>query len=252
LFVRFPPTLLSLCRQLGGLPAQLRCVKRILKKFFFSCLLPAAILLCAVDQWISWRAAERIHSQMDELQPAEIALLLGTGKYYHHRQNVFFGPRVQAAAKLFRAGKIKQVLVSGNGTPGHRSETEDMKADLLALGVPEEKILLDPWGLRTISSVRHAQSLFPQASFIIVSQRFHIERALFLADALGLSAQGYAAADAPWAWHMKIRMREMGARMYACLELILIRLTLRYQGQQRDSSDGVSPEQSKALSAVAL
>ena len=87
-----------------------------------------------------------------------------------------------------------------------------MRNDLAARGVPAEFITCDFAGLRTLDSVQRAQRVFGQRRVVFVSQRFHLERALYLAQASGLDAVGFVAAEAPPRWAWRVRAREVLAQ----------------------------------------
>lgn len=89
--------------------------------------------------------------------------------------------RLDAAKELYDAGKIEYILVSGDNSTQQYNETDTMKADLVEMGIPEEKIYGDYAGFRTLDSVVRARDIFGQESYIIITQRFHLERALYLA-----------------------------------------------------------------------
>lgn len=110
------------------------------------------------------------------------------------RKNVDFLARLDSAAALWKAGRVKYLLVSGNGThPGRWDETSIMRAGLIDRGIPAEAIYRDGWGLRTWDSVVRARDIFGQKRLLIVSQRSHAARALYLAHSLGIEAYGFEA-----------------------------------------------------------
>jgi SanA protein len=93
-----------------------------------------------------------------------------------------------------------------------------MKADLIEMGIPEEYITCDYAGFRTLDSVVRAKEVFGQDRFIIVSQRFHCQRGIYIADRIGCSAYGYSASDVSGPWHLKVRLREVLARCKALVD----------------------------------
>src|SRR6202034_2604013 len=100
--------------------------------------------------------------------------------------NPFFVHRIAAAAALYRSGKVQYLIVSGNQARGGRAkggydEPSDMRDALIASGVPAKRIYRDYAGFRTLDSVLRAKSVFGQDRVIVVSQHFHLARALFLA-----------------------------------------------------------------------
>ncbi len=167
-------------------------------------------------------AVGRIHETTDGLPPADVALVLGTARSIGSGgANSFYGPRLDLAAELFRAGKVRGIIVSGDNSRSDYSEPDDMKADLVARGVPERFVTCDYAGFSTLDSVKRVSRVFGQSRVIVVSQWFHVERALFLARADGLEARGCVAAEAPLGWRVRVRLREVLARGKAVIDVAL-------------------------------
>lgn len=161
------------------------------------------------------------------------ALVLGCSKKLSDgRGNRFFVARIAAAAELYKAGKCKALIVSGdNSVPGY-DEPTDMKEALVATGVPAHCIHCDYAGFRTLDSVVRAREIFGQSHIIIVSQRTHNERAIYLAGARGLDAVGFNAREpvlsAPL--RLKNQAREVLARVQAVLDIHLLRTQPKFLG----------------------
>lgn len=135
------------------------------------------------------------------------------------RPNAYFYNRVDAAAALYHAGKVEYLVISGdNGRKGY-NEPQDMKEALVGRGVPAEAIYLDYAGFRTYDSVVRMEKVFGQESFTVISQEFHNRRAVYIAQALGLDAVGYNAADVAAYGGMKTRLREKLARVRMFMDL---------------------------------
>lgn len=135
------------------------------------------------------------------------------------RPNAYFYNRVDAAAALYHAGKVEYLVISGdNGRKGY-NEPQDMKEALVGRGVPAEAIYLDYAGFRTYDSVVRMEKIFGQESFTVISQEFHNRRAVYIAQALGLDAVGYNAADVAAYAGMKTRLREKLARVRMFMDL---------------------------------
>ena len=136
---------------------------------------------------------------IDSVSNAEVGLLLGTTPQTRisGRKNIFFKNRIDAAEELYKAHKIKFVLISGdeNSLDGV-NEPECMKDSLVARGVPASVIILDGKGYRTINSIVNANKVFGLKSFTIISQQFHNERALYQAEHLGLDVENLQAYNA--------------------------------------------------------
>jgi len=155
------------------------------------------ILVC--NLLVVSNAKEKTFSEIDSIKPTEVGLLLGTTPQarYTKGTNRFFVYRIDAAEQLYRAGKIEKILISGdeNSLDGV-NETESMKDSLIARGVPESALILDGKGYRTICSIINANKVFGLKSFTIISQQFHNERALYLAEHLGLDVENIQAFNA--------------------------------------------------------
>jgi SanA protein len=129
-----------------------------------------------------------------ELLPAPVGLVLGTSPRFSGRPNLYYQTRLDAAEALYRSGRVQRLLLSGDGQHKSYDETLSMQQDLLARGLPQAALLRDPSGLRTLDSLENARDIFGVEHLIVVSQEFHARRALYLAQRLGLRAQGLAGA----------------------------------------------------------
>mgnify|MGYP002395619083 CR=1 FL=1 len=176
--------------------------------------------MLGLDQMISIRAGDAVADDIAQVKPMPVALLLGTARTHQGRPNQFYRARIEAAAELFHSGRVRGILVSGDNATMYYNEPVSMQKDLIALGVPAEFITLDYAGFRTLDSVVRAKEVFGVERLLVVSQRFHAERAIFLARHFGIDAQGLAAADPDSPGLMKVRAREVLARVVAVLDII--------------------------------
>jgi SanA protein len=185
--------------------------------------------------YIEASSAGRIYASLDDLKPAKAGLVLGSARLVrNYVANPFFRNRIEAAAELFKAGKVEYLIVSGNQARGGRprggyDEPADMRDALIAAGVPASRIYRDYAGFRTLDSVVRAKEIFGQDRVIIVSQPFHLARALFLARQKGLDDDGFAAKDPPLRFGVRTKLREIAARGAAVLD-ILVGTEPRYLG----------------------
>ena len=144
-------------------------------------------------------AEGKAYSDIDSIEYNKVGLLLGTTPQARITKvkNYFFIYRIDAAEELYRAGKIEKILISGdeNSLDGI-NEPECMRDSLVARGVPASDIVLDGKGYRTICSVVNANKVFGLKSFIIISQEFHNERAIYQAEHLGLDVENLQAYNA--------------------------------------------------------
>lgn len=169
------------------------------------------------DWWIWVSTKDQVHDRISNVAPAPVALLLGASPRYAGRPNPFYQDRIRAARELYASGKVRGILVSGDNRRPDYNEPARMKADLVRAGVPAEFITMDFAGVRTLDSVARASLVFQQKRIVVVTQRFHAERALFLARHFGIHAVAYAAEEPPLDW--KLRVREILARALACADV---------------------------------
>lgn len=180
----------------------------------------AALAIIGADLRVERCAAGRVYTSVEDIPAREYGLLLGTtrlvkGKYL----NDYFCKRVRAAAALYRAGKVRRIIVSGDNGRTEYNETGDMKRELVEAGIPPEDILMDYAGFRTLDSVVRARNLYGATELTVISQEFHCERAVYLADRNGIDALGFAAEDSGvQSARIRLALRESLARVLAVLD----------------------------------
>jgi SanA protein len=168
-----------------------------------------------------------------EVKSEKVGLVLGTAKYLSSGyENPYFFNRINAAVELYQSGKIKYILVSGDNSRKDYDEPGDMKEELMKKGIPEEFIFLDYAGFRTLDSVVRAKEIFGQNSIIVISQKFHNERAVFIANKHGIEAYGYNAKDVSFKDH-KTEIREIMARNKVFIDL-LFSIEPKFYGEKID------------------
>jgi SanA protein len=159
--------------------------------------------------------------QIPDVPAMKTALLLGTSKTLENGQpNAYFDNRIEAAWQLYKSDKIQYIIVSGDNSRKDYNEPEDMQQALIRNGIPEDHIFMDFAGFRTLDSVVRAKEIFGQQKIIIVSQKFHNERAVFLARQNGIEAFGYNAADVNKYAGFKTNLREYFAKAKAYYDVI--------------------------------
>ena len=188
-------------------------------------LIALGALVCGAWAVIAYNAADVIHDSLTEIAPAQAVLVLGTSPLARGGgANPYFTFRIDAAAELYKNGKVKFLIVSGNRTNEGRSygydEPTNMRDSLIAQGVPASAIYRDYAGFRTLDSILRAHIVFGQDRVIVISQRFHLERALFLAKGHGLLDEGYVAEDVPIRYGVPTKLREAGARVKALIDML--------------------------------
>jgi SanA protein len=180
---------------------------------------------------IEGRVAPFVSGERARLPITEVALVLGCAKELGDgRKNLFFARRIAAAAELYRTGQVRYLLVSGDNSRPEYDEPSDMQAALVAAGVPASRIVRDHAGFRTLDSVVRAKQVFGLTELIVVSQRFHNERAVYLARAHGIRAFGYDARDVGGAEGLRVKLREVVSRLAAVLDVRVLRSSPRFGG----------------------
>lgn len=179
----------------------------------------AGIALC--DVIIDWSSKGRLYDSVAAVPYNKVGLVLGTAR---HRPeggiNPYYQYRIDATVALYRAGKISFVLVSGDNGSIYYNEPNTIKKDLVAGGIPENRIFLDYAGFRTLDSMVRANIVFGLDSVTVISQEFHNERALFIASKKNLYAIGFSARDISGSPGLKVQLREYFARVKVFLDLI--------------------------------
>lgn len=200
-------------------------MKKLIKTLFkiFLLLMVAGIIFIAWANYSIKKDSDAFVSyNITDVPETKTALLLGTSKNLNNGlPNAYFYNRIQATVDLYKAGKIKNIIVSGDNSRKDYNEPEDMLLTLIQYGIPQDKIFLDHAGFRTLDSVIRAKEIFGQTKLVIISQKFHNERAVFLARQNGIEAFGYNAKDVNKYDGFKTNMREYLAKAKAYYDLIL-------------------------------
>ena len=196
----------------------MRKKKRILGLLIF--ILPFIFVRIA-NHSIEKNAENKTFSNTSEIKKNKVGLVLGTSKILKNgRINLYFKYRINATVELYKKGKIDFVLVSGDNGTINYDEPTDFKNELVKKGIPAHRIFLDYAGFRTLDSVVRAKEIFGQTSLTIISQKFHNERAIYLAEKNGISAIGFNARDLSGKYGLKTRVREYFARTKVFLDII--------------------------------
>jgi len=188
----------------------------------------------SIDIFVSKQSEPDLYSNTKKVPAKKAALVLGTAKYIaKNKKNYFYVYRIHAAAQLFKSGKVKAIVVSGDNGTKYYDETTTMQKDLIKAGIPSRYITLDYAGFRTLDSVVRAEAIFDLKDYIIVSQKFHLERALFIAKAKGQKVIGFMAKDIPGtAAAYRMKAREYLARVKAFLDVYILHTDPKFYGKK--------------------
>lgn len=187
------------------------------------------IMAIAIDRWVSWKTTLYIYEEVQLLPHREVGVVLGTAKYYRRGViNQFYRYRMQGALNAYNSGKISYLLLSGDNAQRNYNEPKTMRRDLITAGVAPADIVLDYAGFRTLDSIVRTHKVFATNDFTIITQRFHCERALFIAFYMGLQAQCYAI-PSPKNMFL-VRIREVFARFSTFADLYIFKREPRFLG----------------------
>lgn len=194
--------------------------KTITRTIIFGLIL-SFILVLSLDYRINKQTEKQIFTNTDSIPENKVGLLLGTSKYLRSgKPNQYFDYRILAAETLYKSGKIKNIVISGDNSRKDYNEPQDMKDELIKRGINENKIYLDYAGFRTYDSVYRMKEIFGQNRFTIISQGFHNQRAVYIANALQLDAVGFNAKDVDVYNGFKTKVREKLARVKVIIDFI--------------------------------
>lgn len=180
-----------------------------------------SIAVLSMSAVIRRRYQPRIFS-VESVPAQSVAVVFGAGVYEEsERPSLVLRDRLETAARLFESGKVTQLLLSGDGSP-ESVEVDVMAQYAISLGVPEGALVLDREGFRTRATCTRASEAFGFQDGILVTQAFHLPRALFLCESTGLHAVGVAADQTSYSPFSQISwaVRETAARAVAWLEVV--------------------------------
>lgn len=176
------------------------------------------VALCNIS--VDRNAEGRTFSNINDVPTMQTALLLGTNPKTRDgkRPSSFYLARINATAELYKHGKFRQLIISGDRREGY-DEPQTMRHDLIERGVPDSIIMMDGQGYRTLLSLRNSKQYFGVHDMIIISQKWHNERSIFLADKMNIKAVGYNADDVRHPRAIWTHIRELLARVKLFIDL---------------------------------
>lgn len=199
------------------------------------------LLLVIAHECVVWSVADSIFT-VANAPTRDVILVLGASVRPGGHPSPMLAERLRAAAELYHAGKARKIIVSGDHGRRGYDEVQPMANDLEARGVPPRDIFLDHAGFRTLDSVARAQAVFGAGRTIVVSNPFHVARAVFLARSFGLDAVGVGADyDVFYSRGTRVRhqSREIAARVLAFADVYLFGTKPRTLGPSVDlTGDG--------------
>lgn len=187
------------------------------------------------NAWVVLSTQNQLYTTVENIPQTDIALVLGTSKRLKNGEvNPYFQYRIEAADRLYKAGKVKHLILSGDNRTQYYNEPQYMKDALLKKGVPAHAITLDYAGLRTLDSVVRCKEIFGQAEFIIVTQKFHSYRAVFIANHFDTDVTAFVAENIPLSKSFAVVSREFLARPKAILDIFFFKVGPKFMGEKED------------------
>ena len=179
-------------------------------------------------------STKHLHSSsIQNIHPISTCLVLGTSQFLKNgKPNLYFSRRIDACENLWKSGKVKKFIVSGDNRKHSYNEAFDMRIALIRRGIPDSCIHPDYAGIRTLDSVVRSKEVFGQDSILIVSQEFHNQRAIYIAQHRGIYAFGYDAEDVNLRYGFKTKLREYFARVKVLVDIHITHKKPRHLGPQ--------------------
>lgn len=197
--------------------------------------LAIVMLVAAFVAWTNFSAYQagkgKLYDRVEDVPAGTIGLVFGCPA---NEENPYFRHRMDAAAELWKAGKITSLIVSGDNRDHFYNEPEKMKRSLVKRGVPAEKIICDYAGLRTLDSVVRAKEVFHVKAVVLISQRFQNERAAYIAEANGLKYTGFNAQGVTGKPGLRVQAREILARVRMWLDVRVLGTRPAYSSNAGD------------------
>ncbi|MBN3859570.1 SanA protein [Neisseriaceae bacterium PsAf] len=181
------------------------------------------LFVLLVNYFVKTSVKGQIFDSVSAIPAREYAVVLGTARELKNSQeefeyNPFYMNRLNAAKDLYDAKKVRKFLLTGSNEEIGYDESLDMQKDLVAMGLDSQLMVMDKAGLRTLDSIVRAKNVFGVDHYTIVSQRFHCERALFIANFYDIDAICYAAEDVNQS--LTVRVREYLAKVWMMFDLL--------------------------------
>jgi SanA protein len=197
-------------------------IKNYSVRFFLLISICIALCIYFSNKTIQNNAENNTYDKIDAIPSVKVGILLGTSKQLKSGNiNLYYQYRINATAELYNAGKIKKILISGDNSTKEYDEPNDMRLDLINLGIDSNDIILDYAGFRTFDSMIRLKEIFGQDTATVISQKFHNERAIYIAHKLGITVYGYNANDVTTYYGFKTQLREYLARVKTILDFTI-------------------------------
>lgn len=177
--------------------------------------------ILGANLWVASVAKNKIFRESAKIEGRQIVLVLGAGVKQNGELSDILRDRLDSAIELFVDKKVLRIIVSGDNSQANYDETDAMKNYLLDAKIPPRVIFTDYAGFDTFDSIYRAKAIFGATKLVIVSQEFHLPRAIFLAEKLGIEAVGFSANLREYLGQKRLNLREILANVKAVGDILL-------------------------------
>ena len=194
-----------------------------LKKPLLIFLLSLSLMVVAIwglHIYIIHSTNSRIYEKITDVPSFHTVIILGASVHADGKLSPILQDRVDTGLRLYRSGKAKRFLLSGDNRSSDYDEVNSMRNYLIERNVPEEHIFIDPAGIDTYDSMYRSRNVFKVYDAIVVTQEFHLPRTLFIAKNLGFNYYGYPAISKKYRTESSLKRREKLANFKALYEVV--------------------------------
>lgn len=188
--------------------------------------------ILSINPLIKFRTDDYIKSRKSNLKHAQAAIILGAAVYRNKNLSAIAHDRTIRALHLYRDGIVDKILISGDHGQKNYDEVNTIKRWCIKSGVPERDIFTDHAGFSTYESIYRAKEIFMVQSAIIVTQKYHLPRALYIAQGKNIKAEGYTADMRTYREIVWYEIREYPARIKDFIYLNILRVKPKYLGKK--------------------
>jgi len=172
------------------------------------------LFLLLIPNWLMISTTRRlVFTDYKQMKNSAVGIILGASVYPGRRVSPVVSDRIDSAVMLYKKGKVRKLLISGDHSQKYYDEVNTIKFWLLKNEIPPRDIYMDHSGFSTHESINRARKIFKIKNVIIITQAFHLPRALYLAKRQGISAQGYVADQRMYKNSLWFNLREYLARV---------------------------------------
>lgn len=200
-------------------------------KFVLVIFLAFVISMLSINIYITYKADKYISNDVNSVMPCYTAIVLGASVSKDGDLSPVLADRIQTAIELYHSGKVQRFLLSGDHGRKQYDEVNSMKYFLLANGISSKDIFLDHAGFDTYNSLVRAKKIFDVDKAIIVTQNFHLPRAVYIGRSIGLDTYGVKADKREYRNMYKLQFRELFANVKAVYE-VLFNINPKYLGSK--------------------